>query len=106
MAAKKQAGNNEPKGYAEAISELETLLRELDSNSVDVDALSSKLERASYLIDWCTTRIAAAQMTVNDMVERFGDSDGDDEDDFDEDAEDEDFDDDDEEDDEDEDEDE
>lgn len=93
MAAKKTSGG-EPKGYAEAMSELESILREIDSNSVDVDVLSTKVQRASYLVDWCTERITAAQLTIDELVaafeddeELFDDDESDDDDDFDEDDE-------------------
>lgn len=87
MAAKKTS-TEEPKGYAEAMSELETILREIDSNSVDVDVLSTKVQRASYLVDWCTGRITAAQLTIDELVASFEDDDlgePDDDDDFDDD---------------------
>lgn len=98
MAAKKTS-TEEPKGYAEAMSELETILREIDSNSVDVDVLSTKVQRASYLVDWCTGRITAAQLTIDELVasfeeDDFGDDDDDDlDDDDDDDLDDDDFDD-------------
>ena len=67
MATKKaQAG--EPGGYAEAMREVESILSELDSNSVDVDVLATKVERASFLINWCNERIASAQMTIDALV--------------------------------------
>lgn len=88
--ATKKTSPDEPKGYAEAMAELESILREIDSNSVDVDVLSAKVQRASYLVDWCTERITAAQLTIDELVATFED----DEDKFDEDEdEDEDFDD-------------
>lgn len=71
MAAKKTT-NTEPAGYAEAMKEVETILGELDSNNIDVDVLASKVERASYLINWCNERIAAAQMTVDNLVADLG----------------------------------
>lgn len=82
--ATKKAQQAEPKGYAEAMREVESILSELDSPSVDVDVLSTKVERASFLINWCNERIATAQMTVDALVADLG---------FDEDDEDEDFDD-------------
>lgn len=96
MAAKKSQPQ-EPAGYAEAMREVEAILSELDSNTIDVDVLSAKVERASYLISWCNERISAAQMTVDNLVadlivddeEDFDDEDFDD-DDFDDDDEDED----------------
>ncbi len=81
MATKKaQAG--EPAGYAEAMREVEGILSELDSNSVDVDVLATKVERASFLINWCNERIASAQMTIDALVADLG---VDEEEDFDED---------------------
>jgi exodeoxyribonuclease VII small subunit len=67
MAAKKSQPQ-EPAGYAEAMREVEAILAELDSNTIDVDVLSAKVERASYLITWCNDRISAAQMTVDNLV--------------------------------------
>jgi len=67
MAAKKSQPQ-EPAGYAEAMREVETILSELDSNSIDVDVLSAKVERASYLITWCNERISSAQMTVDNLM--------------------------------------
>jgi len=67
MAAKKSQPQ-EPAGYAEAMREVETILSELDSNSIDVDVLSAKVERASYLISWCNERISSAQMTVDTLM--------------------------------------
>jgi len=57
----------EPAGYAEAIAELETLVAELDSQSVDVDVLSQKVGRASYLVEWCKKRIDAAEMAIEQL---------------------------------------
>ncbi|CAB4651002.1 unannotated protein [freshwater metagenome] len=66
--ATKKAAQSEPKGYAEAMREVESILSELDSNSVDVDVLAVKVERASFLINWCSERVTSAQMTVDSLV--------------------------------------
>ena len=82
--ATKKTQQADPKGYAEAMREVESILSELDSPSVDVDVLSTKVERASFLINWCNERIASAQMTVDALVADLGVSDDEDfdEDDF------------------------
>jgi exodeoxyribonuclease VII small subunit len=67
MAAKKTT-QPAPAGYAEAMREIETILSELDSSSIDVDVLATKVERASFLITWCNERITAAQLTVDTLV--------------------------------------
>jgi exodeoxyribonuclease VII small subunit len=67
MAAKKTT-QPAPAGYAEAMREIESILSELDSSSIDVDVLATKVERASFLITWCNERITAAQLTVDTLV--------------------------------------
>lgn len=82
----------EPKGYAEAMEELEQIVRELDSRNVDVDVLSDRVKRAMELIEWCDERISAAELTVSEIAATIGltDDDSDDDDDEDYDGEDED----------------
>lgn len=70
--ATKKTQQADPKGYAEAMREVESILSELDSPSVDVDVLSTKVERASFLINWCNERISTAQMTVDALVADLG----------------------------------
>jgi len=79
----------EPKGYAEALRELEKILGEIDGPAVDVDVLASKVERASYLVTWCNERITSAQLAIDEVVANLPDIDVDD-DEFDEDFEDDD----------------
>ena len=67
MAAKKTT-QAAPAGYAEAMTEIESILSQLDSSSIDVDVLATKVERASFLITWCNERITAAQLTVDTLV--------------------------------------
>ena len=84
--ATKKAQSADPAGYAEAMREVESILSELDSPSVDVDVLSTKVERASFLINWCNERISSAQMTVDALVADLGVfEEEDDEEDFDDD---------------------
>ena len=82
MAAKKTS-QAAPTGYAEAMTEIESILSQLDSSSIDVDVLATKVERASFLITWCNERITAAQLTVDTLVAdiEFEESDFDDDDD-------------------------
>ena len=77
--------------------EVEAILSELDSNSVDVDVLATKVERASFLINWCSERITSAQMTVDSLVADLAEYvvEDDEDDDEDDDEEEDDFDDDD-----------
>jgi exodeoxyribonuclease VII small subunit len=80
MSAKKSAKPSEPVGYAEALSELELILSEIDSPSVDVDVLAERVARASFLISWCKERIDSAQFSIDEIVASL-DSDDDEDDD-------------------------
>jgi exodeoxyribonuclease VII small subunit len=55
-------------GYAEAMTELEGILDELEGDHLDVDVLAERVRRASELIKLCRTRIARAQEDVNRIV--------------------------------------
>jgi exodeoxyribonuclease VII small subunit len=55
-------------GYAEALSELEGILDELDGDEVDVDVLGARVRRASELLRLCRERIAGARYEVEQVV--------------------------------------
>jgi exodeoxyribonuclease VII small subunit len=55
-------------GYADAMSELDDILRELEGDQLDVDVLAERVRRASELIKLCRTRIARAQTDVDKIV--------------------------------------
>lgn len=55
-------------GYADALAELEEILDELDDESIDIDVLSERVERASLLISICRGRIAKANERVSQVV--------------------------------------
>ena len=55
-------------GYAEAMTELEAILEELEGDQLDVDVLAERVRRASELIKSCRTRIARAQADVDKIV--------------------------------------
>jgi exodeoxyribonuclease VII small subunit len=55
-------------GYAEAMTELEAILGELEGDHLDVDVLAERVRRASELIKLCRTRISRAQEDVNRIV--------------------------------------
>jgi exodeoxyribonuclease VII small subunit len=55
-------------GYADALGELDTILRELEGDDVDVDRLVDRVERAQFLIGLCRDRLSQAQMRVRDIL--------------------------------------
>ena len=62
--------NNE-QNYVNAISEIEEILRSLDTENVDIDRLATDVQKAAELIDFCRDRLAAAQTEVGRIVSAF-----------------------------------
>ena len=54
-------------GYAEALAELDSILKELDSSDVDVDQLAHRVARAHSLIEVCRQRIETARLQIQDL---------------------------------------
>ena len=55
-------------GYADALRELDTILRELDSSDVDVDHLAERVARAAELITVCRDKITAADLQIRQVT--------------------------------------
>ena len=70
------APDDGPAGYAEAVTELESILREIEDVDVDVDLLADRVRRAAQLIEWCRSRILAAREAVEDATAELVDDDG------------------------------
>ena len=64
MSAKKKT---EEPSYAELSGELETILDEIESGEIDLDALSDKVERAATLLGMCRKKLATSLR----MTKRF-----------------------------------
>ncbi len=60
-------------GYADALTELETILDELEADDVDVDLLATRVARAADLVELCRTRIGSARTEVERIVARLDD---------------------------------
>ena len=55
-------------GYAEALAELDRILRELEGSDVDVDHLADRVARASELTSLCREKITGAQLRVEQVT--------------------------------------
>jgi len=87
----KKAGGQDPKGFVEALREIQQIIDEVGSREVDIDSLEKNLRRASALILWCNERIKATEVVVEEITASLKDLEVDlTEDDEDEDFEDED----------------
>jgi exodeoxyribonuclease VII small subunit len=58
----------ESPGYAQALDELDQILRELESTDVDVDRLADRVARASELIAVCRQRISTAKLRIDEVI--------------------------------------
>ena len=54
--------------YADAVTELQAILDELEHEDIDVDRLAERVARAAELIEACRTRIASARVEVERIV--------------------------------------
>jgi exodeoxyribonuclease VII small subunit len=55
-------------GYADALTELESILEEIEDDAVDVDVLAARVKRAAELLRICRSRITAAKVEVTQIV--------------------------------------
>lgn len=55
--------------YNKAISELETILRDLQSENCDIDTMVSKTRRASELISKCRERLTATETELRTVLD-------------------------------------
>lgn len=59
---------NDAPGYADALSELDGILRELEGSDVDVDRLAERVGRASELITMCRDKISTAELQIRQVT--------------------------------------
>lgn len=63
--------SKKPIKYSEAVSELNNILEDLESERVDVDELSIKVKRAVELIKLCREKIETTEFEVRKIVKEF-----------------------------------
>ncbi len=54
--------------YADAIRELDQILQRIEVADIDVDVLSSQVERAAHLLRVCRSRISRAETRIKDVL--------------------------------------
>lgn len=55
-------------GFTAAVAELDQLVADLESNQLDVDALTTKVARAAELVTWCRERIDGTRLQVEQVL--------------------------------------
>lgn len=66
-----ERSNPEELGFAGALAELEAIVSQLESDTLDVDLLTERVERAATLVSWCRERIDATRWHVEEVLERI-----------------------------------
>ncbi|MDO7854276.1 exodeoxyribonuclease VII small subunit [Hymenobacter convexus] len=61
--------------YREAIEELETILRALETDAVDVDDLTARVERSAELIRLCRQKLRHAESSLDRVFDTLDDED-------------------------------
>ncbi|TGD82828.1 MULTISPECIES: exodeoxyribonuclease VII small subunit [Hymenobacter] len=69
----------QPITYRQAIEELETILRALETDSVDVDDLTARVQRSAELIRLCKQKLRSAESAIDQVFENLDDEDDSDE---------------------------
>ncbi|NVO30474.1 exodeoxyribonuclease VII small subunit [Hymenobacter lapidiphilus] len=59
--------------YRQAIEELETILRALETDAVDVDDLTSRVQRSAELIRLCKLKLRSAEQAIDQVFENLED---------------------------------
>ena len=57
------------KDYESALNELKTIVSNIENDSVSVDELTKKVERASELIQYCKTVLTKTETEVNSALD-------------------------------------
>lgn len=66
-----------PEDFSHAMAELQRIVAELESDTLDVDQLATRVDRAAALVTWCRERIDSAQFAVAEILERLDPTDQD-----------------------------
>ena len=59
--------------YQQALTEMESILREMESGEPDVDDLSLKAKRVTELLQHCKDKLRSAQEKVQHIMDQMND---------------------------------
>lgn len=57
--------------YEKAIEELENILEKLEEGEISIDVLAEKVERASFLLQYCYERLGQTESKVKEIIEKL-----------------------------------
>lgn len=62
----------EEMSYDEAVTELQAILNDMQSETLSIDDLTSSIKRASELLQSCRDRLHSTEKEVNSVIEKLG----------------------------------
>lgn len=57
--------------YKDAVAELEDIVNDIENESIDVDELAEKVERASQLLTVCSNKLKKTEAEVEKVIEKL-----------------------------------
>ena len=57
--------------YKEAISEIEEILQQIENDEPDVDQLSEKVKRLSFLVSWCREKLHNTEEEIEKILKEI-----------------------------------
>lgn len=57
--------------YDSALSELQTIVAEIEGEEISIDALSKKVKRAAELLKFCQEKLRQTEEDVNEILSQF-----------------------------------
>ncbi|MBI5100743.1 MAG: exodeoxyribonuclease VII small subunit [Nitrospirae bacterium] len=54
--------------YSQALSELEKIVKGIESEEMEVDVLAEKIKRASFLVSYCREKLTAVEDEVRKVI--------------------------------------
>ncbi len=69
MSAKEKKTPSSELGFGEAIQQLEGILRQVESEEIDIDEMAEELRRAAELLELCREKIRKAEVEVSQIVQ-------------------------------------
>lgn len=57
--------------YKEAINEIEEILQQIENDEPDVDQLSEKVKRLSFLVSWCRNKLQNTEEEIEKILKEI-----------------------------------
>ena len=58
--------------YQAALNEIETILVEIDNDKIDLDDLTTKLKRVTFLIKECKSHLKKTSVELDELINDWG----------------------------------